>query len=107
MNINKKSFLFLITIIPWPPPNMPETKEDLYTVLWRIADWAFTIALIIAVIAFVLAGLQYMISGGDEKKIIKARLNIIYASIGVVIFLLSKLLVMENGILWNLLNLGK
>lgn len=86
--------LMVVALNPESPPTTgPDTPEDLADVIVLVAKWFFTIALIIAVIIFIIGGIQYMTAGGDEEATKKARQKIVYTSIGVAIILLSWLLI--------------
>lgn len=61
------------------------TLEEL---IQKIADWIVKVGLVLAVIVFVIIGIQFMASGGNEEKVTKARRNFVYAIIGVSILLL-------------------
>jgi len=59
----------------------------------NIVDWLFTILLIVAVIAILIAAFFFITSAGDPEKVKTARQFVIYALIGVVIAVLAKGLV--------------
>jgi hypothetical protein len=67
-----------------PPPFQVKTG-DFANGLNRVFFWAGAIA----VIAIVIAGIQYITSNGDSSKIVNSKKAIIYSSIGLVIVLLS------------------
>jgi len=63
--------------------------EDLrYTVL-NIVRWALALTALIAVIVIIIAGIQWMISGGNEEQITKAKKMIQAAIIGIIIISLA------------------
>lgn len=65
-------------------------KADSFTeLLVNIINWATGIASTVAVLMVVIAGFQYMISGGDENKTKSAMNTIKWSLIGLVIILMS------------------
>lgn len=65
-------------------------KADTFTeLLENIIDWATGIASTVAVLMVVIAGFQYMLSGGDENKTKSAMNNIKWSLIGLLIVLMS------------------
>ena len=73
----------------------PETIQDydVFKSIKNIADWMFSIFLVITVLFLVLAGLSYVTAQGDPEKIKKAGQSIQWALIGVIVALLAKGLV--------------
>lgn len=67
------------------PPLFQVKTGDFANGLNRVFFWAGAIA----VIAIVIAGIQYITSNGDSSKIVNSKKAIIYSSIGLVIVLLS------------------
>jgi len=58
-----------------------------------IAYWAFVFSIPLAVIVLIIIGIQFMLSGGDEKKVTAARNNLKWVIVGIVILLLSTVMV--------------
>ncbi len=58
-------------------------------ILTSIMKWLLTIVGILAVIAFVISGILYLTSAGDEDQIGRAKKAMIYAIVGVIVSLLG------------------
>lgn len=67
----------------------PLGTEDVQTVLKNILNALFEIIGVVAVAMIVYGGFQYMISGGDEKKVENAKKTITYAVIGLIVVILA------------------
>lgn len=52
--------------------------------------WLATFAFLIAAIMIIVAGIKFMIAGGDEEKRKNARNTLIYSLIGVVVVILAQ-----------------
>lgn len=65
--------------------NVPQADADV--VLRNVLNTAYFVAGIIAVIVIVIAGINYSLSAGDSGKLTKARNQIIYSVVGIVILL--------------------
>lgn len=61
-----------------------QTVSDL---LINLMNWFLGIVGIIAIIAFVISGLQYFLAAGDEKMAETAKRNMTYSVIGIVVAL--------------------
>jgi hypothetical protein len=62
-------------------------------IIFSLAGWLLIILGSIAVIGFVIAGILYLTSAGDEDRMKKAKQGMIYAIIGVVVGLLGYVIV--------------
>jgi len=69
-----------------PNPLDSENFEDLVN---SIAGWVYKLGIPVVVIMIIWAGLLFVMSGGDEEKIKKAKKNLLWAVIGLTIILLS------------------
>lgn len=69
-----------------PSTGIPEIT-GMFCVLNNVINYLLTIAGGIALIFIVMGGLQYMVSGGDEKAITNSKSTITYAVLGLVITL--------------------
>lgn len=78
-----------------PPEVVPPV--DVLVVLDRIVDWLFTILLIIAAIAIVVAAFYFITAAGDPERVAKARNFVLYALIGVVVAFVARGLVALVG----------
>lgn len=66
--------------------------------------WIFGFAAGLAVIAVVYSGIMYITASGDSAKVEKAKNNLTWAIIGIVVTVLAIVIVQWTN---NLLNLGK
>lgn len=64
----------------------PEKVEGLFN---TIADWFFTVFLIVAVIGLIYTAFMYLTAAGDMDKIKKARTSLVYSIVAIVIALLA------------------
>jgi len=69
--------------------NPPTINTDLVSLGNQIARGAWIVFTIIAVIAFVIAGVMFLVSGGDPDKIIKARQAFLWGVAGIVVGILA------------------
>lgn len=67
----------------------PLNAEDFTQLFVSIANWIAGIVATVAVLMIVIAGLQYIFSGGDTDKIQKATKTIQWSLIGLVIVIMS------------------
>lgn len=65
--------------------NLPES--DLRTIITNVLNWVLGIFGMIAIIGFVISGIQYILSTGNEKTMDTAKRNMTYCIIGVVVAL--------------------
>ena len=63
--------------------------EGILAVGRNIANILIAVVAIVAVIFIVIGGLQYVISGGDDERVKKARDYLIYGIVGLVVALLA------------------
>ncbi len=70
------------------------TERTLTEIIRVVMQWLLYILGFLAIIVFIVAGIMYLTSGGDETKTEKAKKWIIYAIVGVVIAL-SGLIIMN------------
>lgn len=73
-------------------PLRADTFTDLFVL---IANWVAGIVATFAILAVMIGGVQYMASGGNEKKMESARKTVQWAVIGLIIVLLSWSLLVE------------
>jgi len=67
------------------PDNTNMANSDIKTILNKILTWLLEIIGFIAVIAFVVSGIQYLTAAGNENQMESAKRNLLYSIIGVVI----------------------
>jgi hypothetical protein len=65
-------------------------KKDVEDALESIGNWLYTILLVVAVIFILLAAFTFITAGGDSDKVNKARVQVMYALIGVAVAVLAK-----------------
>jgi hypothetical protein len=64
---------------------LPDPPNGVLAVVLNVMDWLVTAFAAVAIIGFVISGMQYLLSAGDDKLIATAKRNMIYCIIGVVI----------------------
>jgi len=69
--------------------NPPNISTDLVSIGNQIARGAWIVFTIIAVLAFIIAGVLFLVSGGDPDKITKARQAFLWGVAGVVVGILA------------------
>jgi len=96
----KYKYIFLPLVLLWANISHAQWSVDNYRgyglpggTIWGIISafmlWVLSLVAVFAVIAFVVSGIQYMISAGNEKTIETAKRNTIYSIVGVVVSLLG------------------
>ncbi|MCX6763249.1 MAG: pilin [Candidatus Moranbacteria bacterium] len=75
-------------------------------ILSNLLSWMLTIIGIIGIIAFIISGVQYLISAGDEDMIERAKLHMKWSIVGVIIALggfviLNAINILLQGNSWN------
>lgn len=78
------------TIPSIPLPNPPGGVQE---VLLNILQWLLQIVGIIALISFIISGIQYFTAAGEESKAESAKRNVTYSVIGVIVVTASFLIV--------------
>jgi len=80
------------------PGDSGAAAKGFVDILTGIMQWLLAIVGILAVIAFVIAGILYLTSAGDEEQIGRAKKAMIYAIVGVIVALLGMIVlnVVEN-----------
>lgn len=68
-----------------PNKDLPEDSSGISAVFNNALSVIFAIMGVICVLIITIAGIQYVLSGGDSQKVAKAKNTIIYALIGLVI----------------------
>lgn len=69
------------------PSNTGLPEGTLVGIITQLMNWLLIIIGIIAVIAFLIAGILYLVSAGDETKVEKAKEAMIAAIIGIIVAL--------------------
>ena len=102
MKINKIiSAVVLSSVLIVPAIGLAQDYEvpnvDVMNALNSIANWIFSILLLVAVIFIILGAFNFITAGGDSEKLGKARNNIFYALIGIAVAFLAKGLIVLVG----------
>ena len=79
------------------PPDVPNTIIELYGVICRLGNWFFIFVMVIAVITFLRGALEYLMGGGNDEQVKRAKQLITYAIIGVIVALLAKSIIFVIG----------
>ena len=66
------------------------TAQGFVDLIRDLTDWLFVILLVLAVIMIVLAGLQFIMGGGDPLAVSQARMKLIWAAVGIGVALLAR-----------------
>jgi len=69
------------------------TTSNVKDYMGAILNWVFYFFIVLAVVFILIAAFSYLTAGGDEQKITKAKNELIYAIIAVVIAVLAKAIV--------------
>lgn len=69
------------------PSNTNLPDSNMKTIVTNLLNWILGIFGMLAVIAFVVSGIQYILSTGDERTMDTAKRNMTYSIIGVVVAL--------------------
>lgn len=70
-----------------PQNNLPNPSGGIKAILENLLKWMLGVFGTIALIGFVVSGIQYFLAAGDEKIIDTAKRNMTYSIIGVVVAL--------------------
>lgn len=71
------------------PPNVPTTSELILNIPQFLLTVIVVAGMVLAIVFIILSGIQWIASGGDEKKIEGARKRLTYSIIGLVVVLAS------------------
>jgi hypothetical protein len=83
------------------PSNTGLSSTPVATIIMNVMNWMLAILGFVAVLGFVISGMQYLLSAGDEGMVESAKRNMKYSIIGVVVALSGRVLIMAIN---NLLN---
>ena len=72
----------------------PQTLAQWFLIFQDIIGWVFVIAVLLAVLTLIIAGIMYITAGGNQEKASKAAKMVMYALVGVAI----------AGLAWALVN---
>lgn len=77
-----------------PSTNLPSPPGGIRQILANLLMWILGIFGMLAILAFVVSGIQYFAAAGDEKMMETAKRNLIYSIIGVVVALSGFVIIM-------------
>jgi len=69
------------------------TENSIGEILVNVMNWLMAILGIGAIISFVIAGILYLVAGGDEAKTEKAKMMMVYAIVAIVVALVGYVIV--------------
>ncbi len=72
---------------------LPDPSGGIAQIVRNLLTWLLGIVGVIAIIGFVISGIQYLTSAGDEDRMKSAKRNMLYAIIGVVVVLSSYVII--------------
>lgn len=64
-------------------------STDIKTILTKLLTWLLGIVGVVALIGFVISGIQYIMAAGSDKMIESAKKNMTYSLIGITVVLAS------------------
>ncbi len=67
--------------------------SDLPTVIINIINWLINFSAVLSVVMIIISGFQFIVSGGDQKKIAKATSALIFSIIGLILVFISPLVI--------------
>jgi len=70
-----------------PSVGLPDPGQGVKGILVNFLRWLLGIFGVVAVISFVISGLQYFFSRGDDKMMETAKRNLMYSTMGVIVAL--------------------
>ena len=85
------------------PKNTGLSTTPVETIVMNVVNWMLAVLGFIAIVGFVVSGIQYLMSAGDEGIIETAKRNMKYSLVGVVVALSGRVLIVAIN---NLLNAG-
>lgn len=80
----------LISFAQWNPDSLTSSNlpsSSVYDIIKNLLTWILSIFGLLAVIGFIIAGIMYIISSGDDDAMKKAKKAMTYSIIGVVVAL--------------------
>lgn len=72
---------------------LPDPEGGIAQIIRNLLTWLLGIVGVIAIIGFVISGVQYLTSAGSEERMESAKRNMLYAIIGVIVALASFVIV--------------
>jgi heme/copper-type cytochrome/quinol oxidase subunit 2 len=62
-------------------------------IMTRIMNWLLIVVGILGVVAFIIAGILYLTSAGDDEQIGKAKKAMVYAIVGIIVALIGVIVI--------------
>lgn len=75
-------------IVPGGDPTALD-KDKIITAIWNVIKWFSAGAGTVVGICFIYAGIQYMIGLGNEEKLQKAKANLLWSFVGLIVIVLA------------------
>jgi len=98
-NLKTKISVLMLTLLTLPflgivyaqTSYTPDIRDihDIYNLILKVARWFQAFFFVIAAIFVIIAAFTYLTSGGDEDKVKRAKTELIYAVIAIVVALLA------------------
>lgn len=71
----------------------PGTSTPVLDILINFMEWALSIFGVVAIIAFIISGIQYLTATGDESRITTAKTNMKWSIVGVIVGLIGYIVI--------------
>lgn len=71
--------------------------EGLYAAFDALSQWVLVFGVVLAVIAFGVSGITFLFSRGDAQKLSQAKKTAVYATVGTVLILIARTIVVLIG----------
>ncbi|HFC76713.1 MAG TPA: hypothetical protein ENJ27_00595 [Candidatus Moranbacteria bacterium] len=84
-------------------PNAGGSEDPITTIAMNVMLWLLRVVGVIAIIAFVISGIQYLTSAGSEDQITTAKRNMLWSIVGVIVAL-SGLIILN--FVFDMFNIG-
>lgn len=68
---------------------LPGATASIYGIIGNTLSWLLAVLGFIAVMGFVISGIQYLLSAGDDGMIERAKTNMKYSIVGVIVALMG------------------
>lgn len=72
---------------------LPNPTNGIAAILENLLTWVLGIFSIIAIISFIISGIQYFLAAGDEKMMQTAKRNATYSIVGVIVALAAYVII--------------
>lgn len=75
---------------PHAIPPGPQTGAEFLNAIRTLTDWLFVVVMAGAAVFIILAGWQFISAGGEAQQLAQARQKLLWATLGILVALLSK-----------------